>query len=204
MQKGVSMLPDQFLLKAEVRSRLNVLFRQMVNGYLGVVAEAPRSVIHEGRRTVIVRESGEVDETKLFQASAAFEIKASEVSAMSLQELHSRLDVAARGMAKQISQGFFQNVSEAVDKVGNAVDGKGRGFTPELILEVLERIWIEFDEHGRPQMPTMVIHPDQATQVQQAFKQLDNDPDLSDRFARLMDKKREEWRAREASRKLVG
>ena len=198
------MLPDCFQVKNELRQKLDIAFRQMVNGYLGIVAEAPRSIIHEGRRTAIVRDSGAVDETQLLQASAGFEIRPDEVPNMTAAILQGRMEKAAQEMAKQMSEHFFKSISDSVEKIGNTVDGKGQGFTPELIFAVLEKIWIDFDPQGNPRMPTLTINPAQGPQVQRAFQSIDSNPELSARFAQLMDQKREEWRAREATRKLVG
>jgi len=198
------MLPDCFRVKNELRQKLDIALRKMVNGYLGIVAEAPRSIIHEGRRTAIVRDSGVLDETQMFQASVGFEIRLDEVPNMTAEILQGRMEKAAREMAKQMSEHFFKSISDSVEKIGNTVDGKGQGFTPELLFEVFKKIWIEFDPQGNPRMPTLTINPGQAPQVQRVFQSIDNDPELSARFAKLMDKKREEWRAREATRKLVG
>jgi hypothetical protein len=176
----------------------------MVDGYLGIVADVSRSIIHEGRRTAIVRNSGAVEETPLFQASAGFEIRPDEVPTISLQLLRDRMDQAARDMAKQRSEGFFKTIEDAVENIGNTVNGKGQAFTPELVFEMLEKMWIDFDAQGQPRLPTVTINPAQEPQVRRAFESIQTDPNLARRFTELIDKKREEWRAREASRKLVG
>jgi hypothetical protein len=198
------MLPDCPTLKREVSQRLTALFRQMVNQYLGVVGEAPRSVIHEGRRTAMIRESGEVDETPLFQATAGWEIKAAEVPTMTVDGLLERMRNAAKDMAAQISKGSFQSISDAVDKIGNVVDGKGAPFSADLFLNAIEKIQIDFGPDGKPRLPTLVVGPSQGPDIQRALESFEKDPEQLAKFDKLIEKKREEWLAREASRKLVG
>lgn len=198
------MLPDCPVIKSEVRDRLDSLFRAMVNRYLGVVAETPRSRIHEGKRNVIVRETGHEDETPMMEASTGYEIATKDIPNLSVEEVLQKLDVAAQDMAKQIASSFYKALSDAVEKTGNTVDGRGKGFTAETIFEVLEKIWIDFDENGSPKMPTLTIHPNQMEQVKRAFESIDADSVLDGKFKALIERKREEWIAREASRKLVG
>ena len=47
----------------------------------------------------------------------------------------------------------------------------------------------------------LVFAPDKLDAI---FKEIDSSPELSKKFQELMDKKKEDWRAREADRKLVG
>ena len=198
------MLPDCPRLKREVSQRLTSLFRQMVNQYLGIVGEAPRSVIHEGRRTAMIRESGEVDETRLFEASAGWEIKAAEVPTMTTDALLERMRHAAKDMAAQISKGSFQSISDAVEKIGNVVDGQGAPFSADLFLKAIEKIQIDFGPDGKPQFPTLVVAPSQGPQIQKVLESFEKDPEQTAKFDKLIEKKKEEWLAREASRKLVG
>jgi hypothetical protein len=95
-------------------------------------------------------------------------------------------------------------MSEGVQKVGNTIDGGGQRFSAELFLQVIEKIWIEFTADGSPQMPTVHISPNQTDDVKRTIERLESEPELKKRFDAIMIKKREEWRAREADRKLVG
>jgi hypothetical protein len=140
----------------------------------------------------------------MFQASAAFEIKAAEVPTMTIDVLVERMRHGAQDMAAQISKGSFQSISDAVDKVGNVVNGKGAPFSADLYLEALEKIQIDFGPDGKPRLPTVVVAPSKGPQIPRVLESLEKDPTLSAKFDRLIEKKREEWLVREASRKLVG
>ena len=74
-----------------------------------------------------------------------------------------------------------------------------------FILEgFLQEMQIDFDAQGLPKLPTIVLHPDQFAQYKKVAAELDSDPDLRRRSAELFAIKKEEWRAREGNRKLVG
>jgi asparagine synthetase B (glutamine-hydrolysing) len=53
-------------------------------------------------------------------------------------------------------------------------------------------------------MPVVHINPAQEEDVKAMIRRLETEPELKKRYDAIMMKKREEWRAREADRKLVG
>jgi hypothetical protein len=63
---------------------------------------------------------------------------------------------------------------------------------------------IDFNADGTAQFPEMHIHPDLSNAARMAFEELEKNPGLNQQFRRMISEKREEWRAREADRKLVG
>ena len=145
-----------------------------------------------------------VDETKLQSASRII-LKSEEIPNISVQARIAKIgDEAAREMARQISTQAFATITEIVDKVGNVVDGGGKPLSPESFLELLSKMQLEFDENGNPKGLTVVIPPSMEERAKETMEMYHQDPELSGRWQELMDKKRKEWRDREAARKLVG
>jgi hypothetical protein len=107
-------------------------------------------------------------------------------------------------LAGAASQTMFKVMEEGTRAVGNEINADGQPLTAELILEGWEKIHIDFDTAGQPQWPTMVIGPMLQDRMITELTRLDSDPDLRRRRDTLLMQKREEWRAREASRILVG
>lgn len=176
-----------------------------VNAYMGFVGEVPRCIIKEGSNPIIQRPDDSIDETTLKAASAQFTFKNEEIPHLSLEQRIARLDDAAREMANQISSNAFATINEAVDKVGNVVDAKGKPLSAETIFEVLERIQLDFEEDGvNHKKINIVIPPAMADRFKEIMEKIQNDAELSKRHKEIIDKKRMEWRAREAARKLVG
>jgi hypothetical protein len=84
------------------------------------------------------------------------------------------------------------------------MDAKGHKLTASLYLDMIDKIWLDFEPDGSPKLPTMVIHPDLRQRAQDISTELQTNPDYRDRFAKIIERKREEWRAREANRELAG
>ena len=97
----------------------------------------------------------------------------------------------------------LERMSEDIPKSQN-VDAKGKKLDAELILKMLETIQLEFYPDGRPHALHVVgglFTPERLKAVDEEFQ---SNPELQKRRDELMARKREEWRAREADRKLVG
>ena len=152
-----NMLPDIPPIKQEIARKLQVAFKQRVNAYMGAINEAPRHFIKEGRRIVTIRPDGRNDETELKEASAETSIRFDEVPHLSFQGRLAKLDEAAREMAKQINEHAFSQISEAVERVGNVVNSGGKPLSPEAVLEMYEKIHLEFGADGSPSQLTIVI-----------------------------------------------
>lgn len=195
-------LPDIPKLKSDIDHRFILWFKNCLNNYLGVVGEAPRCIIKEGRNSVILRPDSSRDETKLKEASAETIFKREEFPSLSVEQRKTKLDIMAREMARQISLHAFATIQEAADSVGNVVHAK---FSPEAVFELLEKMQIDFEEDGvEPKELFVVFPPELANHGIETIKRILNDTELSKRYKEIIDKKRMEWRAREASRKLVG
>lgn len=198
------MFPDIPSLKQEIAKKLQAAFKQRVNIYMGAINEAPRYFIKEGRRVVTIRPDGHIDETELKAASAETSIRFDEVPHLTFQDRLLKLDEAARQMAEQISEHAFHQINEAVERVGNVVQGGGKPLSPEVYLEVIEKIQLDFDSDGSPNTLTVVIPPGMEQRAKQTIEELQQNPEYNKRYQAVIEKKRMEWHDREAARKLVG
>lgn len=138
------------------------------------------------------------------QFHGEFSIPTKELPATTLDTILAKIDNAAQQIARQVAENIYQTISEAVERVGNTIDAKGQKPSAELILETLAKIQVDFDRDGKPRMPELHIHPTLEEATKLAFEELENNPELKKQFKQTMEEKREEWRAREASRILVG
>jgi hypothetical protein len=196
------MFPDIPPLKHEIAKKLQASFKQLVNGYMGAINEAPRYFIKEGRRVVTIRPDGQIDETELKAASVETTINFAEVPFLSFQDRIAKLDEAAQEMAKQISEHAFAQINEAVERVGNSINGQY--LSPETFFEVLEKIHLDFDGDGGHSPLTVLIPPSLVQQAKETLEKLHQNPEYKVRYEEIITKKRMEWRDREAARKLVG
>jgi hypothetical protein len=198
-------LPDFPKAKAEISHRLTLFLRKRALIQRGAaLSDIAGVIIHEGNSNRILGSDGDERVTKTREASAESIVKADEVPEMSFQQVLQRLDQIAASIGQQQAKHFFEEIGDAVDRVGNTVDAQGQPFSIEKYFEMLERVQIEFNEDGTARMPTLVTGPALEPKIKVVLDELHNNPKHRKRFSEIMMQKKEEWRAREADRNLVG
>jgi hypothetical protein len=198
------MLPDWPKLKQEIRAQLNLFMRERHQVHLGCFSESPQHRIFEGGSTETVRASGQVDETKIKEISAEFSYETEELSKLTLSDVLAKLDEVAKEMAEKFTASIYENIGEICEKYGNVTEQKGEPFSPESVIESWEKLSIAFDANGKPKFPQIHIHESMKATVAKTLEQLEKDPEYRLRMELLIEKKRLEWNAQEADRKLVG
>ena len=198
------MLPDLPDLKNDIQHVLTKYLQHQINMRLGVFNESPRHTAHEGNRMRVIRADGSMDDSDFKESSSQMTIKIEEVSKLTVEERLARINSVADDMANQMSQHLFGRLKEAIDKTGNVVDRKGQPFTADAVFEMLEKMELEFDDSGKHHNLSIVLHPDVMPRAKAVFEQIESDAALNKRYEKIMERKRVEWRDREASRKLVG
>jgi hypothetical protein len=198
------MLPDYPGVKRDMSSRLKDYFEAQVGRHWGLFNEVRRVRYFEGDTHSLTREDGEVEKRPFTTIASEVTIEAGELPKLSLESALEKLDTAAADMARQNAQLFYGTISEAVEKVGNVVNAEGRRISASMILEMYEKLQIDFDRHGRPNLQQIHMPPELGERAEEALRELFNNPEMRRQFEALINAKREEWRAREARRKLVG
>lgn len=197
------MLPDFPQLKEKLSLLLRERLRQSFARQAPVISDIRKFRSHEGDTFTIHRLDGSLTTSAYQLTEAEFSIDRGELPTLTPHQLVSKLDEAAAKMAEQASKRFFEELSEAVTRIGNVVNAQGQPISPELVFEVLEKIELDFDEHGKPHGLTMVVGTKVAEALRTLIPKWEADTDLNKRYQVLMKKKREEWRDRESRRKLV-
>ena len=197
------MLPEFRKIKAEVDKQLYERMGQTMRAELGFFSEVPRFEIHEGDgRWSLRREDGTVDESKLEKISSEVAIKTEDTEKMTLKDSVEKIDSLARDMARKQAQYSFAKIDECLPP-SQTIEAKGP-LSPEILLTALEKLQIDFDETGKPKLPSLVLAPEPAKQLLAQKEAVEADPVFKRRFNEIIERKREDWRAREADRRLVG
>ena len=113
------------------------------------------------------------------------------------------LEKIAKEFESQQSKMIFERVNKATAKTGNMVNAGGQDINPDLILQVLETIEIDFNEAGQPRLPTLVASPEQIQRLKEKMPEWEKDESYKRKFDELIKRKRQEWNDRESHRKLV-
>ncbi len=197
------MLPDFPEQKRLVSGGLVEVLRRRIRGHMTPFGEVRTYRHHEGHRSRLVTSEGEESESGYHEVSSELLIEGENPQDMPLEELVGKLERIAKEMAGQAKRHAYEAISEAVERAGNVVNAQGRPLTPDTFLEVLEKMDIDFDPSGQPIMPTLVVGTELAAKLRERVPEWERDPANARRFEDLIRRKREEWRDREARRRLV-
>jgi hypothetical protein len=96
---------------------------------------------------------------------------------------------------------FYAQLDKILERQGQS--RKGVPFTCDTFIEALEMIDLAFDDDGKWIPPNLVIHPNMASTVEDVLNQIYSDPVKKRKLDTLLDRKREEYLAKKANRKLV-
>lgn len=166
-------------------------------------ADVKTRYLHEGRGMKVMRADQSESNTETQQLSSEMTIKFDEIPDLTLEKAVAKYDEMILDMVRKQTGFALQRLSEEIP-ASQSVDAKGRKLDAEIILEILETVQLEFYPDGRPHELHVVgglFSPERLKAVDEQFQ---NSPELQKRHNELIERKREEWRAREASRKLVG
>ena len=158
---------------------------------------------HDGHAMKVVRDDQSESKSDMQRLSTELYVKLDEIEGLTLSKVIQKYDVMIADMVRKQANFVRERISSEMPE-RQTVDAKGRKLDAELVLEMKEKMQIQFNPDGTQQEIFFDGHlftPEAMAAVEQEFQ---NSPELQKRHEDLMTKKREEWRAREADRKLVG
>src|SRR3972149_8963462 len=199
------MLPDFPKLKEKLRKKRLIPYIKITESkYIGGLVEIRKKPLYEGNGSILVREDGTIDRMKPKKiASEKIPINLKEIENITPEDIFNKLDKASEEMAKQKFHMIIEKVSKSAENVGNVVDVKGRPFTIDDFLKMVDIIWLDFDENGNPLLPTFLIGDKLYQSVSEELSKLETDPSIQKRYSEIIERKGEEWSARESNRELV-
>ena len=198
------MLPDFKKAKDRANRLLIRWVRQEVPEVEPLLQGISTFVQHEGQAGTIVRQDASEDSFEFCSILTEFVQIRDEMKHFDPQALRKRILRVAEDLAQAQTRQMLRVAQEAAESVGSIVDIRGE-LTPDKFLEMLRRVEIDFDPKTlRPAAGTgLVMHPDTAAAVVPRMKQWEKNPSYTAEKEQIFAKKREDWRDREANRKLV-
>ncbi|TDK19963.1 hypothetical protein E2F46_16480 [Luteimonas aestuarii] len=197
------MLPNIQSLKNELQEIINRHIRSESHRKMGALSLSPVQIIHEGDQMRTLRADGSSDVSDMKMASGEVSIPTSKVGTLTIEERAKLIDELSEGMAKQMATHFYGEIDRVLEATGQVVSQAG--MTPlESVFAVFEKVHLDFDESGNIKGLVISAGAGAIEGLKKVEEQITSDPAISQRWEELMERKREEWRAREASRKLVG
>lgn len=115
--------------------------------------------------------------------------------------LYVALDEAANSALASLMPQFFSSLSQIMEATGQTVAATETGFTPEKLLEVLDKVEWSFNDDGTPNLPT-VYAPPRAYQRMMDMLSREWTQECDAQLAALKERKREAYFARRRNRRL--
>lgn len=167
--------------------------------------ESPNITQHEGR-TLIHNTLDNQNSQKVMKykkAEVEYKLDRQKLTTMTPEDAIAIIDEKAKDMGGQMAKHQFQVLSDTINETGNSVDAKGQKLTPDLFLETMQKMSIAFDKDGNPKLPTMVISDKMSDEWKRVIQEAEADPEHKKKFDKIIEQKRKEYDAEQASRKLV-
>ncbi len=141
---------------------------------------------------------GKYNYSPIQEISSTIEMKYDDILNYNIEKFSEGIYNLINNQLDAIHRMMYQEISNATTNTGNVVDARGKGFSVDLLLDMLDKIELTFDEDGSPILPQIHMHPD----AWEKTKDLQFSPEQTKRQAEIIKKKKEEWYAKKRYRKL--
>lgn len=194
------MLPDFPKVKKSLGEFLVQKANEVIKNSSPILSQIRTSQIFEGDQHLLVRDDNSEEETDFKHLEEKLVLSHKEIENASLKVIFEKILGMLGNLSKQQHALIFSKLEEVTESTGNVV--KTKGINPEAVLEMLEKIQIDFDSNGNPNWPTIFSHPAQKDTWKDLLKELEKEPYIK-RVEEILKKQKESWYARESLRRLV-
>lgn len=198
------MLPNFTLLRKDVNKSLQQVFEESRLASSPLLANIGYVIQHEGTENSFQTVEGDVKSLEYQKFSIELKVTVENVLEKGFDFVIEKFAEAGKEAGAQMSTHSYQEIGRVIEEAGNSIDAGGRPISKELFYELIDRMVIDFDDDtGKPNMPSVHIHPNQADAWKVAIDDAKASPEFEAKFTKMLERKKEEWHAREADRKLV-
>jgi hypothetical protein len=175
--------------------------KALVNQMAPAIGMIGHNIQFEGRAHTMTRADTSVAEMDLEAVSAEIGVaQGARLSDFTGEVLQAHLIAAARQMALGMSNHFHKVMDRGTQEAGMVVDAKGQPLSEDLILDAMEKMEHTFNEDGSWIPPTILMAPQtieglQGTEMSEAGQK---------RLGEILERKRDDFRRRQAGRVLAG
>lgn len=197
------MLPDFPAIKAKRRRFLDDMLKAMVRKLSPILAQIKDIHYHEGNIGLVSDVQGN-REPMTFEpwTSIPLTVSTKDMVLMNDSEFFRRMIPVARDIAEKQTKKLFEEVNAACKRSGNIVNAPDLPLAEQL-LQMVERVQIDFDAGGTPTMPSFVCNPSKQAELEQALSEIESNPAYRQRYEEAIKAQREQWHDREVNRQLV-
>lgn len=196
------MLPDFPVIKLKLGEAINKYLQNRVRQD-PLFSQIRQERHFEGSRMSSAIGGGEFEQTGYKKMQGDVSVKTKDIIEKGPLAFIEEMQKTIEEIQKQMSETLFDKMREITEKTGNIVNARGQEFSFDHFLELLEKMQIDFDEHGNPSMPTLVVSPELGVKLQHKIKEWKANEEYNKKYDNLIARKRKEWNDRESNRKLV-
>ena len=198
------MLPDFPKAKARAERDLLRAVEEQVPNVAPLLKGIAKYHQHEGRRRHLTRVDQSTSAGKYQMFEFSFDLTVEDFRCGDLSTVCHKMVDLARRLGEHQTKRMLEVAKEAADKVGNVVHADGE-LTQDKFLDIFRKVDLDFDPETLDLAPgfSFVMHPEMADKVLPRMRAWERDPEFRAKYEHIMATKREEWRDREARRKLV-
>ena len=194
------MLPDFPTVKARRFELHKYIAHNLAIKRHGLLSKLQTRAIPEGNDWSGVSIDGHFESGGFEVLSASGDISHDEVPGLDdAQWIRKLLTDTFIPLADQQVDMFLRKLNEVTAATGNVVDASGGEFSEDLILELMEKMPLSFDQQGEPQMPTVLV----GEKLFEKIRAMEPSNEFKTRQQQLVNQKRLEWRSDQADRQLV-
>jgi hypothetical protein len=186
----------------ELRHESNIAFIKAAVGAIApTVGLIKKNVQFEGRAHAIRRADDSHSETEMKAMSGeVLTARGGALADYTVDALEAQLLAIARQMAQAASEHFYEVMAAGTREVGNVVDANGAPFTEDLYLEVIEKMEHTFDDDGTWHAPTILA----GRTAFESIAKAEMTEAGKRRLEEILERKRDDFRRRQARRVLAG
>jgi hypothetical protein len=196
-------LPDFVQAREKYMQILMDRFEKVSSRHMGPM-DFKKYKIFEGRRITSVMANGQKFVSKVQKISGDIQILNEDIKSGNIPKAFEYIDKMAIQKAEKESQLLFEEITRITTEAGQVSDNKGKPFDAEIFFMAIQKMQISFKADNTMEKISFVFPPQWEQRVNEVMTELENNPLMKKRYDELIERKRQEWRDREASRKLVG
>jgi len=196
------MLPDFPYIKRKCRIIIEKIRQDYINQD-PILSEIKICRDFEGNKMSTSDVNGNIELSNYTEYYSEKSISDEDIINRGLEVFYEKTLEMADEVRRKLKHNMFQKLEEITKKAGTSINAKGKPFSADLLLEMFDKIQLDFDEEGNPKFPTIVISPEMFESIKDKLPSHGEEPEFDKRFEELILKKRRECYDRESDRKLV-
>lgn len=184
-------------------SIVDEFLKNRMKAYLGPFASIDQRVLVEGNDFGHSQSNGPERGVEMKVINADTQINVDQIKAdRTCTYMWTKFEELAAKMAARQLDDTFKTLAEATRSVGN--DFQMNEFTPEVVLDMWQRMDIGFNDNGEPILPAIyTLNQEKLKEYNDSVDKIKSTPELLEQMDEIIREKKNYWDDRESHRKLV-